>query len=163
VSSCGLCSSCRAEEVCDKLIAPTYTDESMPSTLLPMVAMLALGICFSREAFAIDCRWRHSAVAPIHGSTIKPRSVDTPSTQAAYWRAADPKQLTACTLIPARDPFADPAAPYRANCLASSQKTEPIVNIPGQITVFTRQILGDKNATNLTDALRTVPGVTVGR
>jgi outer membrane receptor protein involved in Fe transport len=41
--------------------------------------------------------------------------------------------------------------------------TLPIVNIPSQTTVLTRRVLDDKNATSIGDALRTTPGVTVGR
>jgi outer membrane receptor for monomeric catechols len=61
-----------------------------------------------------------------------------------------------------RDPYADPAAPYKANRL-SSRPTQPILDIPGQTTVLTRQVLDDKNATSLKDAMRSTAGVTVGR
>ena len=61
-----------------------------------------------------------------------------------------------------RDPYADPAAPYKANRL-SSRPDQPILDIPGQTTVLTRQVLDDKNATSLKDAMRSTAGVTVGR
>ena len=38
-----------------------------------------------------------------------------------------------------------------------------MLNIPGQVTVLTRQILDDRNATSLKDALSSTAGVTVGR
>ena len=61
-----------------------------------------------------------------------------------------------------RDPYADPAAPYKANRL-SSRPDQPILDVPGQTTVLTRQVLDDKNATSLKDAMRSTAGVTVGR
>ena len=71
------------------------------------------------------------------------------------------KQNAVRTLAPYRDPYADPAAPYKANRLSGS--SEPILNIPGQTTVLTRQVLDDMNATSLRDAMRSTAGVTVGR
>ena len=64
---------------------------------------------------------------------------------------------------PTRDPYADPAAPYKASRLSSPLAGQPILNTPGQVTVLTRQVLDDKNATSLKDALSTTAGVTVGR
>ena len=61
-----------------------------------------------------------------------------------------------------RSPYADPAAPYKADRL-SSRPDQPILDVPGQTTVLTRQVLDDKSATSLTDAMRSTAGVTVGR
>ncbi|MBR0828952.1 Plug domain-containing protein [Bradyrhizobium manausense] len=61
-----------------------------------------------------------------------------------------------------RGSFADPAAPYKADRLSWTRKERP-VNIPGQTTVLTRQVLDDMKATSLRDALRSTAGVTVGR
>jgi catecholate siderophore receptor len=61
-----------------------------------------------------------------------------------------------------QDPYADPAAPYKANQLASPKFPEPIVNTPRSITVLTQEVLRDKDATTLKDALRTTPGITIG-
>jgi outer membrane receptor for monomeric catechols len=72
------------------------------------------------------------------------------------------KRNTARTLAADRDPYADPASPYKANRLSSS-RGEPILNVPGQTTVLTRQVLDDMNATSLKDAMRSTAGVTVGR
>jgi catecholate siderophore receptor len=60
------------------------------------------------------------------------------------------------------DPYADPAAPYKADRLASSKFPEPIVNTPRSVTVLTQEVLRDKDATTLKDALRTTPGITIG-
>ncbi|OKO85399.1 membrane protein [Bradyrhizobium sp. NAS80.1] len=63
---------------------------------------------------------------------------------------------------PPTAPAADPAGPYKADRL-SSPRGEPILNIPGQTTVLTRQVLDDMNATSLKDAMRSTAGVTIGR
>ena len=68
----------------------------------------------------------------------------------------------AAALAPDRDPYADPNAPYKANRLSSSKFPEPIVNTPRSITVLTKELLEDKNATSLKEVARTTPGVTLG-
>jgi outer membrane receptor for monomeric catechols len=62
-----------------------------------------------------------------------------------------------------RHSLVDPAAHYKANRLSSPRSSQPILNIPGQTTVLTRQVLDDMNATSVRDALRSTAGVTVGR
>ncbi|WFT81368.1 TonB-dependent receptor [Methylobacterium sp. CB376] len=59
-------------------------------------------------------------------------------------------------------PYADPAAPYKADRLASNRFTQPILNTPKSITVVTREVLNDKNATSFRDLARTTAGVTLG-
>jgi outer membrane receptor for monomeric catechols len=65
------------------------------------------------------------------------------------------KQRLAC------HPYADPAAPYKADRLSSSRQR--LINIPSQTNVVTRPVMDDKNATSIGEVLRTTPGVTVGR
>ena len=60
------------------------------------------------------------------------------------------------------DPYADPAAPYKADRLASPKFPESIANTPRSVTVLTQEVLRDKDATTLRDALRTTPGITIG-
>jgi catecholate siderophore receptor len=79
--------------------------------------------------------------------------------QAAHAAAA---ASNAAALAPDRDPYADPAAPYKADRLASQKFAEPIVNTPRTITVLTKDILQDKDATSLKDVARTTAGVTIG-
>ncbi|MET4278356.1 MULTISPECIES: Plug domain-containing protein [unclassified Bradyrhizobium] len=59
-------------------------------------------------------------------------------------------------------PATDQASPYKADRLSSS-RGETILNTPGQATVLTRDILDDKHATSLKDAMRLTAGVTIGR
>ncbi|WP_376707573.1 TonB-dependent receptor plug domain-containing protein [Bradyrhizobium glycinis] len=52
--------------------------------------------------------------------------------------------------------------PYKADRLSSS-RGQAILDTPGQTTVLTRQILDDKKATSVRDAMRSTAGVTIGR
>ncbi|MFQ3452359.1 TonB-dependent receptor [Bradyrhizobium sp. UFLA01-814] len=62
-----------------------------------------------------------------------------------------------------RDPYADPAAPYKGDRLQSSGKyPEPILNTPKSVTVLTKDVLEDKNATSLKSAILSTAGVTLG-
>ncbi|MBR0874782.1 TonB-dependent receptor [Bradyrhizobium tropiciagri] len=62
-----------------------------------------------------------------------------------------------------RDPYADPAAPYKGDRLQSSGKfPEPILNTPRSVTVLTKDVLEDKNATSLKTAILSTAGVTLG-
>ena len=62
-----------------------------------------------------------------------------------------------------RDPYADPAAPYKGDRLQQSSKfPEPLVNTPKSVTVLTKEVLEDKNANTLKEAVRTTAGVTLG-
>jgi len=63
---------------------------------------------------------------------------------------------------PAADRHRDLAASYKAERLSSS-RGETILDVPGQTTVLTRQVLDDMKATSLRDALRSTAGVTIGR
>ena len=125
----------------------------MPAKMLRMIAVAA--VCFCDGAFAVAAGQPRHATASVQGSASYSQSVDTPR---ATRRA---KQNAVRTQAADRDPYADTAAPYKANRLSSS--TEPILNIPGQTTVLTRQVLDDMNATSLRDALRSTAGMTIGR
>jgi catecholate siderophore receptor len=62
-----------------------------------------------------------------------------------------------------RNPYADPAAPYKADRLQNSGKfPEPLLNTPKTVTVLTKEILEDKNATTLKQAVLSTAGVTLG-
>ncbi|MEH2469724.1 catecholate siderophore receptor [Nitrobacteraceae bacterium AZCC 2161] len=61
-----------------------------------------------------------------------------------------------------RSPYADPYAPYKSDRLAGSKYTEPLLNTPRTVTVLTKELLEDKNATSLRDVARSTAGVTLG-
>ena len=129
----------------------------MPARVLRTIAVVA--VCCSHGAFAVGSERPRHAPAFIQRSAASSRSADT---LKAPLRTPSLKQDAARRLTADRDPYADPAAPYKANRL-SSPRAEPILDIPGQTTVLTRQVLDDMNATSLRDALRSTAGVTVGR
>ena len=87
----------------------------------------------------------------------------------ALRRAQRNQQATQAPVVPGavgaadRDPYANPAAPYMATRVqASSKFPEPILNTPKSITVLTKDVLEDKNATTLKQAILSTAGVTLG-
>ena len=78
-------------------------------------------------------------------------------------RAKPAPIVNAGGLPPDRDPYADPGAPYKGDHLQSSGKfPEPLVNTPKTVTVLTKDVLADENATTLKQAILNTAGVTLG-
>jgi outer membrane receptor for monomeric catechols len=127
----------------------------MPAKMLRMIAVAAL--CFCDGAFAVAAGEPRHALASVQGSVTSSQSMET---LKATRRA---KQNVVRTKAAGRDRYVDPATPYKANRLSSPRAVEPILNIPGQTTVLTREVLDDMKATSVRDALRSTAGVTVGR
>ena len=127
----------------------------MPARMVRTIAIVTL--CCADGTFAVAAAQPRHAPASVQGAAASSRSTH----RLKGPRAPGFRQNAARTPAPDRDPFADPAAPYKANRLSGS--SEPILNIPGQTTVLTRQVLDDMNATTLRDAMRSTAGVTVGR
>ena len=77
---------------------------------------------------------------------------------------AKPAPVTdSAALAPDRDRYADPAAPYKGDRLQASGKfPEPLLNTPKTVTVLTKDVLEDKNATTLKQAILSTAGVTLG-
>jgi len=106
-----------------------------------------------------------------HRATAKP-SEDQKRATAALRRAAKRQQQTQAKPVaypnagqlvpPDADPYANPNAPYQATRLQSGKFSEPIANIPKSITVLTKDVLEDKNATSLREIGRSTAGVTLG-
>src|SRR5712671_5635628 len=62
-----------------------------------------------------------------------------------------------------RNPYADAAAPYKVDHLQASGKfPEPLLNTPKTVTVLSKEVLEDKNATSLKQAILSTAGVTLG-
>jgi catecholate siderophore receptor len=90
----------------------------------------------------------------------------------ALRRAARNRQQTQAAPVPYpdigqlradRNPYADPAAPYKVDHLQQSGKfPEPILDTPKTITVMSKEVLEDKNATNLKQAMLSTAGVSLG-
>ena len=123
----------------------------MPAAPLRTIAVIAVCLCDGALAVAL-AQPRH-----VPGAAISARSTDTPL------RASRLKHNAARTPAAVRDGYVDPAAAYKANRLSSPRASEPILNIPGQTTVLTREVLDDMNATTVRGALGSVAGVTIGR
>lgn len=61
------------------------------------------------------------------------------------------------------DPYADPAAPYKVDHVQAGGKfPEKLVDTPKSITVLSKEVLEDKNATTLKQAILSTAGVTLG-
>lgn len=120
-----------------------------------MIAVAA--VCLCDGAFAAAAGQPRHALASVQGWASASQSMD------ALKATRPAKQNAVRTPAADRDPYVDPGAPYKANRLSSPRATEPILNIPGQTTVLTRDVLDDMKATSVRDALRSTAGVTVGR
>ncbi len=83
--------------------------------------------------------------------------------RAAKRQAKPTPPVAAPELAPDRDRYADPAAPYKGDRLQASGKfPEPLLNTPKTVTVLTKDIIEDKNATTLKSAILSTAGVTLG-
>ncbi|MGY3603748.1 MULTISPECIES: TonB-dependent receptor [unclassified Bradyrhizobium] len=114
----------------------------------------------------------------VEAPVARPRTANTKPTpdqvraRTALRRASRRTQQTRVAAVPYpnagglnadRDPYADPAAPYKVDRVQASGKfPEPILNTPKTITVLSRQVLDDKNATTLRQAVLSTAGVTLG-
>ena len=64
---------------------------------------------------------------------------------------------------PDRNPYADPAAPYKVDHVQAGGKfPEKLVDTPKSITVLSKEVLEDKGATTLKQAILSTAGVTLG-
>jgi catecholate siderophore receptor len=112
--------------------------------------------------------------APVERSkpTASKPSADQIRARSALRRAArrsQPAQVAAVpypnagTLAADRNPYADAAAPYKVDRLQASGKyPEPLLNTPKTVTVLSKEVLADKNATTLKQAVLSTAGVTLG-
>lgn len=125
-----------------------------------------------------------STGAQAQQSTLPPVNVDAPverprpaaskpsaeqvRARNALRRAAQ-RQQQAATAAPTvtgeadRNPYSDPAAPYKVDHVQASGKfPEKMLNTPKSITVLSKEVLEDKNATTLKEIGRSTAGVTLG-
>ena len=102
------------------------------------------------NAFAGPCSRARTAFAAPHGAHSRRRS--------RRCRFPTPADCSAD-----RNPYRDPAAPYKADRLQASGKfPEPLLNTPKTVTVLSKEVLADKNATTLRQAVLSTAGVTLG-
>ena len=123
---------------------------------------------------------QQSSLPPVNvdAPTARPRpaaSKPTPDqvrARDALRRAARRSQPTPAAPVPFpnagqlstdRNPYADAAAPYKVDHLQASGKfPEPLLNTPKTVTVLSKEVLEDKNATTLKQAILSTAGVTLG-
>jgi catecholate siderophore receptor len=128
-------------------------------------------------SFSGSAQAQQSALPPVtvDAPVERPRPVASKPTpeqvraRNALRRAAQRQQAAQQAAAPAPtgdvdgDPYANPAAPYMATRVQASGKfPEPILNTPKSITVLTKDVLQDKNATTLKEIGRSTAGVTLG-
>jgi catecholate siderophore receptor len=78
-------------------------------------------------------------------------------------QAAPVPSPSASALSPDRNPYADAAAPYKVDHLQASGKfPEPLLNTPKTVTVISKDVLADENATSVKQAMLSTAGVTLG-
>lgn len=65
------------------------------------------------------------------------------------------------TTLPAVKAKAQEETPFKADTASSPKFTQPLVDTPQTITVIKKELLKQQGATNLAEALRNVPGVTL--
>jgi catecholate siderophore receptor len=96
-------------------------------------------------------------------TAVRRRARDIQNQQAATPTAGPASSLPIMAQrAPGSNPYADPAAPYKVDRLSSSKFTEPVLNTPRSVTVLTKEVLEDKNATTLKEIGRSTAGVTLG-
>jgi catecholate siderophore receptor len=101
--------------------------------------------------------------AQTHAATGQRRSGPTTANAAASGGQGAGAPSSVPVFVAANaDPYADPVAPYRAVRLQSNKFTQPILNTPRTVTVLTKEVLADKNATTLREIGRSTAGVTLG-
>lgn len=124
-----------------------------------------------------------SSGAQAQQSTLPPVNVDAPverprpaaskpsaeqvRARNALRRAAQRQQAQTAPITasgPAdANPYADPAAPYKVDHVQAGGKfPEKLVDTPKSITVLSKEVLEDKNATTLKQAILSTAGVTLG-
>ncbi|SMF46874.1 catecholate siderophore receptor [Alteromonadaceae bacterium Bs31] len=60
------------------------------------------------------------------------------------------------------NPYADPAAPFKADKLADDKYTKPALDLPKTLTIITEEAIQAAGATTINDLMRTQPGITLG-
>ncbi|WP_439404589.1 TonB-dependent receptor [Bradyrhizobium sp. DASA03076] len=102
-------------------------------------------------------------------TTAKP-TPDQVRARNALRRAAQQRQQAAVAPVvdaaapsPDSNPYADPAAPYKVDHVQAGGKfPEKLVDTPKSITVLSKEVLEDKGATTLKQAILSTAGVTLG-
>lgn len=102
-------------------------------------------------------------------STAAKPTPDQVRARNALRRAAQRQQAATAPVVdavgpaPDRNPYADPAAPYKVDHVQAGGKfPEKLVDTPRSVTVLSKEVLEDKGATSLKQAILSTAGVTLG-
>ena len=104
---------------------------------------------------------------PTVARTAARKAVRRTARQTAPLAAPSPTPAAGSNLpilarAPGANPYADPRADYKVDRLQSPKFTEPVLNTPRTVTVLTKEVLEDKNATSVREVARSTAGVTLG-
>jgi len=144
-------------------------DAATGKTVSAVAGLIAVASCSGAEA--------QTSVPPVavEAPVARPRPVASKPTaeqiraRNALRRAAQRQQAATAPVAPTdapaadRNPYADPAAPYKVDHVQAGGKfPEKLVDTPKSITVLSKEVLEDKNATTLKQAILSTAGVTLG-
>ena len=131
----------------DGLLPPVTVDAPIarpkPAAAQPSMAQV-------RARTALRRRAREARAAPAYRSPAPAQPAQAASSVPSFAREGD------------TNPYANPNTPYKAERLSGNKFTEPLLNTPRTVTVLTKEILADKNATSLKDVARSTNGITIG-
>jgi catecholate siderophore receptor len=144
---------------------------SKVSALAGLIAVASFSAAEAQQSSDLPPVNVDAPVARPKPAASKP-SADQVRARNALRRAAQRQQAAQTQPVPFpnagalsadRNPYADAAAPYKVDHLQQSGKfPEPILNTPKSVTVLSKEVLADKNATNLKQAVLSTAGVTLG-
>lgn len=146
-------------------------DESNVGKVSAVASLIAVASISGAEAQKADLP-PVTVDAPIqrpHPTASKPSSEQVRARNALRRAQRTQRATPAPVVVPSavgaadRNPYADPAAPYKADHVQAGGKfPEKLVDTPKSITVLTKELLEDKNATSLKQAILSTAGVTLG-
>ncbi|HET7887522.1 MAG TPA: TonB-dependent receptor plug domain-containing protein, partial [Bradyrhizobium sp.] len=157
--------------------ATTFSDERLDGQAGRKVSSVAGLVAVASFSGGAEAQQSNLPPVSVDAPVARPKpaaSAPTPDqvrARNALRRAARRQQQQAkpapatgsAALLPDRDRYADPSAPYKGDRLQASGKfPEPLLNTPKTVTVLTKDVLEDKNATTLKQAILSTAGVTLG-
>ena len=109
-----------------------------------------------------DAETPRSRVRPRERRSGAPHANVPPSSSRSPRPQRPAPNLPILARAPGGNPYADPRADYKVDRLQSPKFTEPVLNTPRSVTVLSKEVLEDKNATSLREVARSTAGVSLG-
>ncbi len=152
-----------------------WTDEKLSTGSGKTVSAVASLIAVASVSTGAQAQQSNLPPVTVDAPVERPRPAASKPTaeqvraRNALRRAAQRQQAAQAPVVPAdapaadRNPYADPAAPYKVDHVQAGGKfPEKLVDTPKSITVLSKEVLEDKNATTLKQAILSTAGVTLG-